>query len=365
MVSSSIGCAHSVRNGSLMSLGKAAQLLGCHPNSLRRYCDDGLIECQILPSGHRRISQRAIDAYNGVLEDDGKGNFGAGITCYARVSDISGKAPLDRQIERLLIEVSQRENIEKEEITIYKDLASSFGDREGLNRLVDSVINGQVKKIYCLYLDRLSRVPALTRLLESICKRFGVEIIALDVEDCETQDVWQKELLGYITVWCNRQSAQKSIAVTKREVSPECIERIIQLRKEGRTAAKIWKRIIKEGYKAHTQIGEEHEISYTLVRQILTNSQALIGKVKIDKENNYLVADKTFFSFIESKIKQCEYDEGKISINLVYKAYCLYCESHNEKPQFRNVLGRFFREVFGKHNKRIQGQNWWCGLKLI
>lgn len=354
------------------TLSQASLALGIHPNTCRRYCDSGLIGCTVLPSGHRRLTQRDLDAFNGILEDDAAKESvgGKGIAVYARVSDVSqnskgqdGKSSLERQIGRLLEETSKREGIDQGDIRLFKDVASSFGDREGLNKLVDTIIDGTTKKVYCLYLDRLSRIPALTRLIEHLCKRFGVEIIALDVEDCEGQEVWQKELLGYITVWCNRQSAQKSVAVTKRELSPECIRRMIELRQKGLTAKKVWRALTKEGWKAKTGIGQEYPISYMAVRQCLdaNGGESILTKVIIGQE---ATIDKSCKDFIEACLKQDEYS-CKVSIPLIWDSYCLFCQKQNKEPQPKELLGKALAKVFGKYNTKSQGIRYWRGLKLV
>ena len=148
--------------------------------------------------------------------------------------------------------MSSREGIESEAIAVYSDVATSFGSRDGLNRLVDDIIDGKVKKIYCEYLDRLSRVPGLTHLINHLCKRYGVEVIALDLEDSEENEIYQKELLGFLTVWCNRQSAMKSRKVTVKGVSPEALERMVALRRSGLTLIAITAKLEEEGLRLRT-----------------------------------------------------------------------------------------------------------------
>lgn len=46
-----------------LTLGQAAQLLGVHPNTLRRWADDGDIHCTRTPGGHRRFREVEILAF--------------------------------------------------------------------------------------------------------------------------------------------------------------------------------------------------------------------------------------------------------------------------------------------------------------
>ena len=135
----------------------------------------------------------------------------------------------------------------EESLPVYSDVASSFGSRDSLNRLVDDIIDGKVRKVYCEYLDRLSRVPGLTHLINHHCKRYAVEVIALDLEDTEDKDVYQAELLNFLTVWCNRRSSDKAEIVTVKHVW-EAIERMVALRKQGFSLTKITNKLNEEGF---------------------------------------------------------------------------------------------------------------------
>lgn len=109
---------------------------------------------------------------------------------YARVSSDKQKqaGSLERQIAKLRQVVSQRETLAPESIPLFQDCASSFGERKALNALVDAMLDGKVRKVYVLYMDRLSRVPSTTSLLEHIARRCNVEIIALETENNDEEE---------------------------------------------------------------------------------------------------------------------------------------------------------------------------------
>ncbi|MBI4491978.1 MAG: helix-turn-helix domain-containing protein [Chloroflexi bacterium] len=52
-----------------LSTAEAAQLIGIHPNTLRGYADQRLIEHIRLPGGHRRFPRRAVEAFIARLRD--------------------------------------------------------------------------------------------------------------------------------------------------------------------------------------------------------------------------------------------------------------------------------------------------------
>jgi excisionase family DNA binding protein len=46
-----------------LSLSEAADLLGVHPSTLRRWADDGAIRCTRTPGGHRRFLEEDVQAF--------------------------------------------------------------------------------------------------------------------------------------------------------------------------------------------------------------------------------------------------------------------------------------------------------------
>lgn len=62
---------------------------------------------------------------------------------------------------------------------IITDIGSGINyNKQGLNKLVDMVTNGEVKKIVVLYKDRLIRFGF--ELIENICNKYGTTIEIID-----------------------------------------------------------------------------------------------------------------------------------------------------------------------------------------
>ena len=146
-------------SGQYLRVSAAASFYGVSSQTIRNEIERGNLTCVRTGGLHRRVSLASLrEFYEGVSpEDENEAERGCGVSVYARVSDCSqntkgqdGKSSLERQLERLLTEVSQREGVAQEEIRVFKDVASSFGDRIGLNNLIDTVISGTTKKVYCL-----------------------------------------------------------------------------------------------------------------------------------------------------------------------------------------------------------------------
>lgn len=62
----------------IVGITEAARLLGVHPNTLRKWTDEGLIPHMKLPSGHRRFSVAELERFRRRLEGRGEGNEGPG-----------------------------------------------------------------------------------------------------------------------------------------------------------------------------------------------------------------------------------------------------------------------------------------------
>ena len=62
--------------------------------------------------------------------------------------------------KQFLEHIQTVEGVGQDKVRKYVDVASSFGDRKSLNRLVDDIIDGRIKKLFVRFWDRLSRIPA-------------------------------------------------------------------------------------------------------------------------------------------------------------------------------------------------------------
>ena len=56
----------------LVGITEAAQLLGVHPNTLRKWTDDGIVPHTRLPSGYRRYRVEELERFRASLESGGE-----------------------------------------------------------------------------------------------------------------------------------------------------------------------------------------------------------------------------------------------------------------------------------------------------
>ena len=106
-------------------LRKAVEFLGLHPNTLRRYADEGKIKSIKNPAGQRLYD---VESYvNGSSER-------ATIICYCRVSSSKQRDDLDRQIAymqslypeaEIIKDIALWNQLQKKRITILTGQASA------------------------------------------------------------------------------------------------------------------------------------------------------------------------------------------------------------------------------------------------
>ncbi|MGL5941478.1 MAG: IS607 family transposase [Waterburya sp.] len=132
-------------------LRKAVEKLGLHPNTLRRYADEGKIQIIKNEAGQR--------LYN--VESYIRGATNASLVCYCRVSSSKQKDDLQRQIAYMQSLYPEAE--------IIQDIGSGLNfKRKGLRSILDRLLRGDKLKIIVACRDRLCR--------------FGFELIQYMVE---------------------------------------------------------------------------------------------------------------------------------------------------------------------------------------
>lgn len=360
----------------VVSISVAADMLGVSPATARRMIAGGQIESATTLGGHRRVSVASINNWLGF--DDGGDNEQervGEIAIYCRVSSLSQdrQGSLDRQLERLLSEVAEREGIERGEIQVYKDVASSFGNREGLNNLVEAIIGGKVTRIYCEFQDRLSRVPALTRLIESLAGARGVEIIHLDKEekDADSLQDAMKELLDYCTVVSNRISAAKSRKVTFKELEPQTVARIIELRETGHNVSEIYRLLESEGHKATTGMGKTSRVSMMKIRRVIESGGMVTATSPCGKRlaSQMDGIQSTFEVWAESHLEiipDGEYDlTTRVESKTIYKAYSVWAENTGRKAESYHGTCRLMPEAAKPRKWRSNTTTWYRGVRII
>jgi len=139
---------------------EAALRLGLHPNTLRKYADEGRIKTLRTASGQRRYN---VDA-----------DLGSAVSrtqvCYCRVWRHSQRDDLVRPVSFMQGKYPKAE--------IIKDIGSGlFYKRQGLKSLLGRGLRGEKRSIVVAHQDRLARFGF--ELIEWIIGELGSELVVL------------------------------------------------------------------------------------------------------------------------------------------------------------------------------------------
>jgi len=178
---------------------EVCELLGIHPNTLRKWVKEGKIKPVYTPKGTPRYR----------LEDVMKliGETKRVIIGYARVSSRTQKDDLERQVE-----VIRRYAKEKGygDIEVLTDISSGLNeDRRSFNKLLDMIISKKVSVIIVAYKDRLTRFGY--RMLEKLASGYGVGIEVVNGE--EPKDFYQElveDLISIISLFAGKLYGKRS-----------------------------------------------------------------------------------------------------------------------------------------------------------
>jgi predicted site-specific integrase-resolvase len=169
----------------LLKTKVASEVLGLHPNTLRKYANEGQIKTIKTESGQRLFD---VDSYLGDKKD-------FKIVCYCRVSSYKQKDDLERQVSYMQQRFPNAETI--------KDIGSGINfKRKGLTALLDRVLQGEKLRLVVAYKDRLARFGF--EMLEYMVKQNGGEVMVLNRIDCSPQEELTKDLLNIIHVFSCR-----------------------------------------------------------------------------------------------------------------------------------------------------------------
>jgi excisionase family DNA binding protein len=181
----------------LVSIGKAAKILGVSEITLRRWDKDGRLPSIKTEGGHRRydiskLKPEAVHKYS--FADNRK------TVAYARVSGHDQKENLERQ--KQVLELYCEKNGWSFEIIA--DLGSGMNyHKKGLKRLLSSILDGNVGRLVLTHKDRLLRFGA--ELVFAICEAKGVEVVIINKgEDTTFEEDLATDVLEIITVFSAR-----------------------------------------------------------------------------------------------------------------------------------------------------------------
>ena len=187
----------------LVSIGKAAKILGVSEMTLRRWDEEGRLVSIRTEGGHRRYDISKIKP-----ESVHRHSFYEDRTtiAYARVSSHDQKDDLERQ--KQVLELFCSKNGWRFEII--SDLGSGMNYyKKGLAKLLSAILDDRVGRLVLTHKDRLLRFGA--ELVFSICEAKGVEVVIINQGDDTTfEEDLAADVLEIITVFSARLYGSRS-----------------------------------------------------------------------------------------------------------------------------------------------------------
>jgi predicted site-specific integrase-resolvase len=165
---------------------KAAEILGVHPNTLRRMANDGDIET-IRISGQRKYN---VEAYLGAVK--------SAVICYCRVSSYKQKDDLASQVAFMQQRYPEAELI--------KDIGSGINfKRKGLNAILERAMRGTHITLVVAHRDRLARFGH--ELIRFVIESNGGKLVVLSEDALSPEVELTKDLLNILHVFSCRMPA--------------------------------------------------------------------------------------------------------------------------------------------------------------
>lgn len=159
-----------------MKAKEVMKLLKICRSTLYNYTKSGIIKSTLLDNGYYDYDEKSVFK---MIKKDSRINV-----IYGRVSTNKQKNDLERQIDSIQA-YCKNNNINITDI--YSDISSGIDlDRNNLNKLIDDVINLNIKNIYISHRDRLTRLSFRT--LQELFSKFGTNIIIINDNSNESND---------------------------------------------------------------------------------------------------------------------------------------------------------------------------------
>lgn len=189
----------------LVSIRHAANLLGVTIQTIRNWDKQGLLKPDdITQGGQRRYKLQTLKNINKNIKFN---TDNLKTIAYARVGSHDQKFELVRQVQILEIYCAKAGfNYE-----VIQDLGSGINYyKKGLTRLLNLILDGQVKRLVLTHKDRLLRLGA--ELVFAICEAKEVEVIIINKgnENAKFEEELAKDILEIITVFSARLYGSRS-----------------------------------------------------------------------------------------------------------------------------------------------------------
>ena len=204
-------------NDRFVKIGEAAKLVGVNPQTLRRWEEGGIIQpAKRTPKGTRLYSVQELLGVN---------DLSYPTIAYARVLSSDQKEDLERQ--HAVLEAFCNKNGWQTEII--RDLGSGMNyNKQGLRRLLELMVRGQMSRLVITHKDRLLRFGA--EIIFRLCELKGIEVVIINKgEQPSFEEELTRDVMETMTVFCAKLYGRRS---HKSKKMAEEIENIVSEEKE-------------------------------------------------------------------------------------------------------------------------------------
>lgn len=189
----------------LLSIGQAARLLGVTVQTMRNWDKKGLLKPdEYTRGGERRYKLESLKHINRNIIYN---NDNLKTIAYARVSSHDQKEDLARQVQVLELYCAKAGF----DYEVIQDLGSGMNYyKKGLTRLLNMILEGEVRRLVLTHKDRLLRFGA--ELVFAICEAKNVEVVIINKgdENIRFEEELAKDVLEIITVFSARLYGSRS-----------------------------------------------------------------------------------------------------------------------------------------------------------
>lgn len=193
------------------TISQASKYLNVSIDTLRRWDKSDKLKCEMTLGGHRRYKKSDLDNMMNIpiIDDVEKINL-----IYSRVSsnEQKTKGDLDRQSQRLMQYCIDNGILVSQTIC---DVGSGLNDnRQGLNKLTDLIISGNVEKLIIENKDRLTRFQY--NFICKVFKSYGCEVVVIDDITKNDDDELVNDMLSLIASFSGRFYGKRSAKRRKK-----------------------------------------------------------------------------------------------------------------------------------------------------
>jgi predicted site-specific integrase-resolvase len=190
---------------------KISKKYGISVSCLRNWANQGKIKV-IRPKEGRTKRYYSVSDINEIIGGNSGFEQQRDVICYTRVSSSHQKNDLERQVEYVLQEGSERTKVPRSELVIIREIASGVNfERHGLKTVLERVSQGKVKTVVVSYKDRLSRFGV--ELIQWFFNKHDTELLVLNkpLQDPDHTHELAEDLLAISNHFVAKNNAAKAV----------------------------------------------------------------------------------------------------------------------------------------------------------